>query len=315
MNPLPAFTAFGMAALLAPVALTPLRERLAPADLPGVQHFVRVGEYDLHYTDEGPRDAPVVLLIHGFAAWAFAWRAQRSALIAAGRRVVTIDMIGYGASSRPAAPVYSTHDQALLILQALDILGITTFDVVGHSFGGRVAFQVALLAPERVRTIVAICPEAFTVGRPPIATFAQLPLIGLALSYYILAPSLVGVGLRSLSKRDDWLTDEVIAGYAAPLYVRGTAAAQVWQARSPKDGSLPVPANLSSIRPPTLLLWGDGDTVFPVDEGQRLERILPDARLIVYERTGHLPYEERPADVNEAIVRFLTGENREPGKK
>ena len=73
MNPLPAFTAFGMAAMHAPDALTPLRERLEPADLPGVQHFVRVGEYDLHYTDEGPRDAPVVLpstvllrgLLHG----------------------------------------------------------------------------------------------------------------------------------------------------------------------------------------------------------------------------------------------------------
>lgn len=307
MNPLPPFAAVSMAALLAPLALTPLREQLHPAELPGVQHFVRVGEYDLHYTDEGPRDAPVALLVHGFAAWAFAWRSQRAALVAAGRRVVTIDLIGYGASPRPAAPVYSTYDQAQLLLQALDVLGVGPFDVVGHSFGGRVAFQIALLAPQRVRRIVAICPEAFTVGRPPIAALARLPLIGQALAYYILAPSLVGVGLRSLSKRHEWLTDEVIAGYAAPLYVRGTAVAQVWQARSPKDGPLPVPENLASIRPPTLLLWGDSDTVFPLDEGRRLERILPDARLIVYDRTGHLPYEERAAEVNAAVVGFLQG--------
>lgn len=307
MNPLPPFLTVSVAALLAPIALTPIRERLSPADLPGVQRFVRVGEYDLHYTDEGPTDAPVVLLIHGFAAWAFAWRSQRRALASAGRRVVTIDLLGYGASPRPMAPVYSTHDQALLLLRALDALGIGMFDVVGHSFGGRVAFQIALLAPERVRRIVAICPEAFTIGRPPIAVLARLPLVGQALSYYVLAPSLVGIGLRSLSRRYDWLTEEVTAGYAAPLYVRGTSAAQVWQARSPKDGSLPVPTNLAAIRPPTLLLWGDGDTVFPVDEGQRLERILPDARLIVYDRTGHLPYEERSAEVNDALVRFLAG--------
>lgn len=301
MIPLIALAA-GAAALLAPQALTPLRERLDPTDLPGAQHFVRVGQYTLHYTDEGPADGPVALLIHGFAAWAFAWRAQRAALTEAGWRVITIDLLGYGASSRPAAAVYSTHDQAEAILAALDALGIESVDLIGHSFGGRVALQIALLAPQRVRTLTAICPEAFTQGRPPIAGAASLPVVGLALSYYVLAPALVGVGLRSLTIQHDWLTDEAIAGYAAPLYVRGSATAQVWQARSPKDGALPVPANLAAIQAPTLLLWGDGDTVFPVEEGRRLERTLPDARLIVYERTGHLPYEERAAEVSAAII-------------
>ncbi|NWG21803.1 MAG: alpha/beta hydrolase [Chloroflexi bacterium] len=305
MKPLMAVTTAGLAALLAPQVLTPLRERLEPGDLPGVQRFVRAGAYDLHYTDDGPPDGPTVLLIHGFAAWAFAWRAQRAALAAAGYRVLAIDLLGYGASSRPAAPVYSTRDQADLLLAALDSLGVGAFDAVGHSFGGRVALQLALIAPERVRTLTAICPEAFTQGRPPIAAAARLPIVGLALSYYVLAPSLVRVGLRSLAKQDGWLHAEVVAGYAAPLYVRGTALAQVWQARSPKDGDLPVPANLASVRTPVLLLWGDSDQVFPVEEGRRLERILPEARLIVYHHTGHLPYEERAAEVSAAIIEHI----------
>jgi pimeloyl-ACP methyl ester carboxylesterase len=108
-----------------------------------------------------------------------------------------------------------------------------------------------------------------------------------------------------VAKTDDWLTDEVVRMYAAPLAVRGTMMAQVWQARSPKDGKCPVPRHLAQIAQPTLVLWGRDDPVFPASDGARLAKTLPHARLHVVARGGHLPHEVEPQEVNRLILEAL----------
>jgi len=97
----------------------------------------------------------------------------------------------------------------------------------------------------------------------------------------------------------------VVKGYAAPLHVRGSALAQVWQARSPKDGQKPVPHNLSAITHPTLLLWGENDPIFPADDGAKLARILPAAALHLFQNAGHIVHEECAEQANSAILEFL----------
>jgi pimeloyl-ACP methyl ester carboxylesterase len=290
----------------APLALVPLRERLEPQELVPDGRFLTAGGYRLHYRDDGPSTGPVVVLIHGFAAWSFSWRQQITALNAVGFRTISIDQIGYGASERPAALVYATDQHALYHVAVLETLGIQRCQIVGHSFGGRIALQMALLAPERVESLALICPEAIATERPPIAAVAALPVLGQALAFYSLSPQLVRTGLAMLSGSDTWLTPAVVAGYAAPLSVRGSALAQVWQARSPKDGILPVPQNLSAIRQRTVLLWGERDPVFPLQEGQKVEASLPNAGLIVYPGVGHLPHEEACDSVTHALRTFLT---------
>ena len=291
--------------------LTPLRERLSARELVSGGQFVHVGGYELHVSDDGPRAAPAVLLIHGFGAWSFTWRAQRRALLAAGYRVITSDQIGYGASARPAAPVYTTRTQAELIVGVLDALHVAQAALVGHSFGGRVAMQIALIAPERVRALVAISPEAFATERPPIAKLVNVPLLGYALAFYSTAPALTRAGLKYVTKAHGWLTDEAVRGYAAPTAVRGSALAQVWQARAPKDGALPVPANLAGVRQPALVIWGAGDPVFPADDARRLVGLLPDAELLLVEGAGHLPHEECEPEVTAAILEFLRERHRQ----
>jgi pimeloyl-ACP methyl ester carboxylesterase len=87
--------------------------------------------------------------------------------------------------------------------------------------------------------------------------------------------------------------------------VRGSALAQVWQARSPKDGQKPVPRFLSAIAHPVLLLWGRRDRIFPVADGERLASLLPAATLRVFDDAGHLIHEECAKQVNETITSFL----------
>ncbi len=285
--------------------LTPLRERLNLREFAGDDQFVWVNGYAIHYTDDGPHSAPAVVLIHGFASSVFTWRGVKAALLAAGYRVIAVDQLGSGASARPAEPIYTTQTQAELVLGLLDALGIRQANFVGHSFGGRVAMQIAIFAPERAQSLVALAPEAFATDRPGIARWVRLPILGYVLAFYSTSPWLVRLGLRLVSAKRGWITDAVVKGYAAPLHVRGSALAQVWQARSPKDGARPVPHNLDAITAPTLLLWGERDPVFPAADGARLAQILPNARLQVLEGIGHIVHEESPEATQRAILDFL----------
>jgi pimeloyl-ACP methyl ester carboxylesterase len=296
----------GLCALLAaPLLLTRLRERLHHRALAAGGRFLAVDGHDVYFSDDGTPSAPAVVLLHGFASSTFAWRRQRAALLEAGYRVVVIDQWGYGASARPAAPCYSTADHARCTLAVLDALGLARAHLVGHSYGGRIALLLAASAPERVASLALLAPEVFVSERPPIARVVALPLVGQALAYYTLAPALVGVGLRMVSAERAWLTPEVIAGYAAPLRVRGSVRAQVWQARSLKDGPQTVPDLLDRAVQPAAILWGEADPVFPVAEAYRLRAALPQAELRLLAGAGHLPHEERPDEVADTLLTFL----------
>lgn len=292
--------------------LTPLREKLNLREYAGDDHFAWVDGYAVHYTDDGPPDGPAVVLLHGFAASTFTWRKVKAALLGAGYRVIATDQLGYGASARPAEPVYTTEMQARSVLGVLDALGVQRAHFVGHSFGGRVALQIALLAPERAGALVVLAPEAFAVERPGIARWVRAPFFGYVLAFYSTSPLLVGSGLRLVSKIKTWVTHDAARGYAAPLRVRGSALAQVWQARSPKDGAKPVPANLSAIAHPTLAVWGSDDAIFPAADGERLAAALPNASLHLVPGAGHLVHEECPDAVIEAALGFLSSA-RAPG--
>ena len=295
------------AVLLGAYILTPLRERLSPREFAGDGHFVQVGGYAIHYQDDGPADAPAVLLSHGFGASLFTWRAQRRALLEAGFRVIATDQLGAGASERAIGPVYTTQLQAALLLGVLDALGVESAAVLGHSYGGRVAMQLALDAPARVRALALIAPEAYATARPAIARAVELPVLGYALAFYATAPRLVRPGLQMVSRSRAWLTDVAVGGYAAPAAVRGSTQAQIWHARSPKDrpGAPRVPERLAEIRQHTLLLWGERDPVFPAADGQRLAAAMPNASLRIIPGAGHLPHEEQPEAVNTALLEFL----------
>ncbi|MCS6772988.1 MAG: alpha/beta fold hydrolase, partial [Thermoflexales bacterium] len=189
--------------------LTPLRERYNLREAAGNGNFAWVDGCALHYSDDGAVNVPAAVLIHGFASSMFTWRHVKADLLRAGYRVITVDLLGYGASARPAEPVYSTEHQARLVLGLLDQLGVATASFIGHSFGGRVALQVALLAPTRVRSLVLLSPEAFTIGRPRESQWVRLPILGYVLAFYSTSPLLVRPGLRFVTRRHEWITRAV----------------------------------------------------------------------------------------------------------
>ena len=235
----------------------------------------------------------VVVLLHGFAGWSDTWAEMVTRLVTRNKRVIAIDMIGAGATSRSTNPSdYTTDAQARMILTVLQQLGVATATVIGHSYGGRVALQMGLLDPARIQKIIAIAPEAYATHRPPMAKLVGVPVIGFALAFWSTSPSLIGVGLRSVSKRKEWVTLAEINRYAAPVRVKGHLRAQITQSVAPKDGDMPVPRHLGRITCPVYLIWGDGDPVFPASHGLMLVEHLPDAHLAIVPNCGHVPHVE-----------------------
>jgi pimeloyl-ACP methyl ester carboxylesterase len=308
LNPLPLALLAGVGALFgAPYLLTAQREHLEPRDLGAAigGRYLRAGGYEICYTDEGPPDRMPIVLLHGFASWSFSWRNQRTALLQAGYRVITLDLLGSGASERALGPVYSTASHANCVLALLDGLHVLQAIIIGHSFGARVGMQIAINSPARVAALIAIAPEAYATERPSVARTMTIPVVGYALTSYATAPALVRTGLKLAVKHDQCLTDTLIAGYARPLFVRGSVLSQIWQAKSPKDGARPVPQHHADIGCPTLLIWGADDPIFPAEHGRQLVRAIPDATLTIIDNVGHIPHEEDEPPTMAAILGFL----------
>ncbi|MCB0900414.1 MAG: alpha/beta hydrolase, partial [Actinobacteria bacterium] len=106
---------------------------------------------------DGPEDGPLVVLLHGFPELNISWRHQIPALAQAGYRVVAPNQRGYSGSPQDGS--YATHDLAADVVAMIDAMGADKATVVGHDWGGGVAWTVAQLFPQRVERLVAMnCP-------------------------------------------------------------------------------------------------------------------------------------------------------------
>jgi pimeloyl-ACP methyl ester carboxylesterase len=146
------------------------------ADLTGVRHStVAANGIELHVAEAGPADGPLVVLLHGFPECWYSWRHQFAPLAAAGWHVVAPDQRGYGPSSAPE-PVEAYSQLHLVgdVVGLFDAFGAETAVVVGHDWGGPVAWNTALLRPDRVRAVVGLSVAFFGVTRAEVPPTAHL---------------------------------------------------------------------------------------------------------------------------------------------
>ena len=116
-----------------------------------------VGPYTFSALADGPADGDVVLLLHGFPETSYEWRAQIPVLAAAGYRVVAPDQRGYAEGARPArVEDYGIPELVADAVGFVDALGASTVHLVGHDWGGAVAWVFAVLHPDRLRTLTAV---------------------------------------------------------------------------------------------------------------------------------------------------------------
>ena len=291
-----------------------IRERSRAPDLaPSWGRLVTVQQRGVFIQERGPATGMPVIFTHGMGAWSELWRLTLDAVGNSGFRAIAIDLPPFGFSDRPADGSYTTGDQAQRIIGVLDTLGISRAIFVGHSFGGGPTLEAALRRPDRVTALVLADPAvAFEEGTssPAIAALMSIrPLRNAVLSATATNPRLTRYLTSQFVARQEAVTKERIAVLQRPLAVRGsTNALGDWLSSflTPERGlRTQTPAAYAAFDRPTLIIWGSLDTTTPLEDGQRLHRLLPGSELAVMDGIGHMPQIEDPAEFNRLLLEFL----------
>jgi pimeloyl-ACP methyl ester carboxylesterase len=253
--------------------------------------FLDVAGLRLHVRDTGPRDAPALILLHGFASSLHTWDAWATDL-ERDFRVIRYDQPGFGLTGPDPSGDY-TDPRSIAVLAALmDRLGVARATIIGNSMGGRIAWRFAEAHPERVSRLVLISPDGFkapsdTYGKPA-AVDPMMKLLPYALPSFMLRPN-IAISYGDPTK----LTDAIFTRYRDMMLAPGVRAAIV--ARMAQDVKPdPVPL-LKRIEVPTLLLWGQKDGMIPFANSADYVAALPHATLVPMPGLGHVPFEEAPA--------------------
>ena len=261
---------------------------------------VRVGRLDVRYVRRG--QGPALVLIHGLASSMYTW-SELIGPLSEDFDVIALDLPGFGASSQPPDLVFSDYDQAIAGL--LSALGVSRAHFAGNSLGGAISLLMAAHHPDQVDRLVILDSAGFNLAqgdRPLLAKLLASRAAGNLSSHLPVKRLLARFFLKHLMVDDSRITEERIDEYVAPL-MRPGALDSVRSLMLSRGGEN-FEGSLTSIHAPTLVLWGRFDPWLPESHADRFVAAIKGARKVTLE-TGHLPQEEKPAEVARLIRDFL----------
>jgi pimeloyl-ACP methyl ester carboxylesterase len=287
---------------------------VAMPEVPQVRHRrLAVNGVGLHVAEAGPEHAPVVVLLHGFPQHWYTWRALITAL-APTHRVLAIDLRGFGWSDAPRHG-YSTDDRVRDVLAVLDELAIPHADLVGHDWGGWVAFRMALEHPGRVRRLVAVSvPHPWPMQRylvPRVwrwwmTALFELPLLGERVLRH--HPRVTSWLLARDARSPEVWTPALREIYTAPAAepARASAGRRLHSQLVVHDIPRLVLGRDRRRRfdVPTLLVVGDHDALLPVAV-LRVPRDRAGTIAVRVVTGGHFVVDENPDAITAAVLAHL----------
>lgn len=277
--------------------------------------YVHLHGHEVGYRMGG--SGPVLLMLHGIAGSSRAWKEVMPEL-AKSYTVIAPDMLGHGESAKPLGD-YSLGAYASGMRDLMVALDVERASVIGQSFGGGVAMQLAYQHPEMVERLVLV--DAGGLGREVSWMLRAVTLPGSELVLPFVFPKAVrGVGDR-------------ISSTLASRGVHAPRMAEMWRAfgsltdvdnraafvRTMRAVIDPGGQSISALdrlylaaHLPTLIVWGDQDTIIPVAHGHAAHEAIPGSELVIIEGAGHFPHTENPRQFNMVLLDFL--ERTEPSR-
>ena len=249
--------------------------------------LIRVGDLDTHFTVWG-EGRPIVLL-HGWGTSAESLGTVAKALEDR-FRVYALDLPGFGWTPS-AATVWGTWEYASYVEAFMDRVNISVASLVGHSFGGRIALALAAKWPDRVKSLVLVASAGIRPRRGPLFRMK--------------------VGAAKLARQmfslPMWgrLGERVIAELYQRMGSRDYRNAGALRATLVKVVGEDLRGILSSVRTPTLIIWGDRDQEVPFSSMEIMTRGIQGSRLEVFEGAGHFPFVDSPDRFGRLVREFL----------
>lgn len=255
----------------------------------------------LHISDTGPRNAPVVILLHGFGSSLQTFDAWAPRL-SAHYRVIRYDLPGFGLTGPDPTKDYSEARGMAVLAALMRQLGVARASLIGNSMGGKLAWQFAAQYPSLVAKLVLISPDGFASPGFEYGKAPAVPLLVRALPY-TLPTALLRMSLRPAYADPRRMTDALVTRYRDMMLAPGVRRAILLRTAQTilRD---PVPL-LRQIKAPTLIVWGEMDGMIPVSNAQDYVRDIPGATLVTLPGVGHVPQEEAPDLALSPISTFL----------
>ncbi len=270
----------------------------------------------LHVVTAGDGDAPLVVLLHGFPEFWYGWRAQLEPLVAAGYRVLVPDQRGYNRSEKPdGIGAYRTRERSQDIVELIASEDRDSAHIVGHDWGGMVAWDLARRAPERVdRLAVVNAPHPTAYLRQLVASLEQLRRSWYAAWFQV--PRLPEFACRF----DDFrVLERALRETAAPGTFSDEELAHYRRAWR-RDGALTgmlnwyraaaryPPARLTDrVDAPTLVVWGEDDTALLPSLAVDSASFCPNGRLEMLPDVSHWVPHEVPGRLSELLLEHFGG--------
>jgi len=274
------------------------------ATTPGRLEFKRAA--GLSYLQAGVGEPAV--MIHGLGATKVSLLPTVAAL-SPRVRAISLDLPGHGDSDKPVGAAYDARFFADSVIEFLDALNIDRAHIVGNSLGGRVALELGLRHPDRVRRLALLAPSLAWRRDRPWAPLLRLLRPEVGLLQLAPRPVVEGIVRRVIpGAQDGWAAagvDEFLRVYLTP---RGraafyAAARQIYlEAPEGDDGFWP---RLKTLEPDALFVWGRRDQLVPLAFARHVSEAVPGARHVELD-CGHVPQLERPRETHLAVLKFLT---------
>ena len=272
------------------------------------------GSVTLHAVVSGPKDGPIVVLLHGFPEFWYGWHRQIEPLATAGFRVIVPDQRGYNLSSKPRGVAsYALNELVSDIIAIADQLGQEKILLAGHDWGAAVAWSVALLHPERIAKLAVLNVPHPSVMRRYVYTRLQQMLRSWYIFFFQI-PRLPEAFLSAFnfrnaaraltrSSRPGTFSAEDLAQYRAAWSQPGALTAMInWYRAAIRNR---IPFRDRTVRVPTRILWGERDRFLMAEMAHESLRYCANGELFTLAEASHWLQHEEPEKVSQRLVEFF----------
>lgn len=267
-------------------------------------------EGDLTYLAYGETENQPIILLHGTGANALIWEKTSVFLADKGYYVVAIDLPPFGWSSIPKNQDYRKETQAKRVIEILTALSITDPIILGHSFNSKVALQVIANYPSKELVLVAPVLEygdktkSGAVGVLSSISIIRDPLLSLFVNNTLLAKKIL---LSFMYKKDSDIST-TLSKTILPFNKKGVnhAYGEWFQEFFDETSTVSDSETLAKITIPVKVLWGNRDSISPIDGFDKLQTLSRSASLTTLEGVGHMPHLEDPSLFNNSLLQALS---------
>lgn len=281
------------------------------------ESYIETNSITLHVLEAGPKDGPLVILLHGFPDFWYGWRNQIEHLVAQGYRVMAPDQRGYNLSDKPMkVSDYALDELAQDIIGLIAAVGRQSAMIVAHDWGAAVAWWLASKYPSSVDRLCVMNVPHYSVMRRHLMKNPRQMLR----SWYIFVlqvPWLAEKALAAMncrfaknillkSSRPGTFSSEDIKKYQEAWTKPNALQSMVnWYRAAVRHPSMPPKSRRISV--PTLLIWGAKDIALGRELARPSIEYCDEGRLIMIEEAGHWVQNEEPTKVNALLTEFLSG--------